>query len=76
MSAFILRRLPRPARRPVQTAARGAAVISLAVCPAVGLPLLSQIGAATLAYLAALAVPALTWRGTRRVARWYRKRQR
>jgi uncharacterized membrane protein YphA (DoxX/SURF4 family) len=78
VSELILRRLPRQGRKPVQVAARIAAAVSLLVWLALGLPLLSQIGAATLTYFAVLALPVLAWRGfvkaTRKAGRRKRRR--
>ena len=52
--------------------ARIAAAVSLLVWLAAGLPLLSQIGAAALVYVAALAVPSALWRGAVKVRRKWR----
>jgi hypothetical protein len=76
VSTLILKRLPRPARKPALRAARIAAVLSLLLWLALGLPLLSQIGAAALTYLAVLALPAIAWRGMRKAARKAGRRKR
>jgi hypothetical protein len=75
-SELILRRLPRKGRQPVQMAARITAAVSLLVWLALGLPVLSQIGAAALTYFAALALPALAWRGVIKTVRKAGRRKR
>lgn len=69
VSAALVKRLPRRARSVVLRAAQVAAGVSLLLWLALGLPLLSAVGAATLTHFMVLALPVLAWRGLGRAVR-------